>query len=192
MKNILTLVILGFMATACSSGDKLDCQKKSASKLGFEDGERGLSEDNGLEVKRTCEKKDVTISLADYKSGWIRGIQKYCSPKYAFKLGKEGKDKKAYENCPVEMKDSFAANYKRGLKFAELNDEIEDYEKDLKKLEKKKVKLEETVAKIEETNQKLDAINQEIGEVQAKKERISETVRKVNADGGGLEYIILD
>jgi len=193
MKKQLSLIVTAtlFMGiNACSTGQKISCTEKTANQLGFADGKKGLTENEGLNVQKYCKEKGVEISLADYKSGWIQGIQKYCSPKKAFALGKQSKESNL-ENCPVELKRTFEKNYARGEQYSSLSKDIKNYEDDIADLKNRKVELQKAIAKISETNEELEIVSKKIDEIELKKERISKTVKKMNTEGA-LNYIILD
>lgn len=141
----MLIVFFVFAQLGCAMSKKA-CTKKNWNKQGYSDGILGKPSTDILDAQKVCAEKDVQIPLTDYKEGWVRGVEKYCSTENAYKLGVAG-NKTKVKNCPVEFQPAFNESYKKGEAFTQKQKKIaelekraakqaKDYSKEIKELKK--------------------------------------------------------
>lgn len=142
MHNSIKFFLLFLLFTSCENFKKIDCRGENWEYLGYRDGLSGKAQESGLIVKNTCEQRSYEVSLKEYKTGWLQGIEKYCSAKSAFKLGLANSYANE-RNCPVEMQPKFEKNYNNGLDLLETINKRDLYENkgEIDSLEEKKNNL---------------------------------------------------
>jgi len=147
------------LISACSTGPSLQetCTATDWRSEGYKTGVKGESADHVLNTEKKCSKEGYSVSVVDYKEGWLKGIEKYCSPDNAFKLGVKG-DEATPKNCPVELRTKFNENYKRAENYlenkkviAKKEKEISDLKQSVSQLEQEKTKLIDEQSKIEQS-----------------------------------------
>jgi len=161
--RIAAQLSIAFLLVSCSSGPdlKTKCTATDWNKKGFEAGVKGESAKNILKTQKKCAKEGYQVSVVDYKEGWLKGIEKYCSTGNAFEIGLEGK-KANSQNCPVELRPKFDANYKRAenyldnkSKIEEKTEQISDLRSEINSLESERQKLITEQSEIEAKADKL-------------------------------------
>jgi len=130
----LLLLCFAFVQFGCAQSKK-SCLNTDWNKRGYEDGIAGKPSNGILADQKACADKEVEIPILDYKKGWTRGVERYCSTDHAYKLGLENK-KTNVKNCPIEFQLIFNRSYKKGRDYTETQKKIKELEK--KKAEQSK------------------------------------------------------
>lgn len=174
MMKKICLGLLMFTMSGCFGKKSLNCSSIDWTRKGLDDGKLGFDEVKVLELKKKCEEQGVEASVVDYKEGWLLGIEIYCSPQNAFKLGREGQKALEKNNCPVEFKTNFAESFKLGKELKEINDLLEPLNVKAKNLKQEKSELEK---KINENRREISKVENKIFEYSQKKENLKSLSR---------------
>lgn len=167
LKVIFTLGLVSVFA-GCASNVKNACETRDWREYGVEQGRKGVAEDHVLAKEKQCAKAKIEIPIAEYKEGWLVGINEYCGTDNAFDLGKK-KAKHSATSCPVELRPAFDEAYAKGLKLADINKEISGVENQIEATKKEKSNVKERMSKIEG---KLDNLDEKESKLQSKKESL--------------------
>jgi len=145
--------------SACSSGAKLEkkCTTTNWESEGYSDGVKGESSKHILKTQKTCAKEGYKVSVVEYKEGWLKGIEKYCSAQNGYELGLKADKKPKVSNCPVELRSNFDANYARAEKYLQTKEKIDNKEQEITKLKDSVAKLEQEKTKLIDQQSKIEA-----------------------------------
>lgn len=148
------VALVFFMVTEAHAISESKCRSNDWFAVGREYGIKGEAEDKVLKDQASCQKKGVEIPLEQYKKGWLMGINDYCSPDNAYKMGVT--KKKPAKNCPLVMKPTFDQFYGWGTNAAKIEKDIAKTDKDLKSKKKSLEKAQKDVRKYDKEVEKLE------------------------------------
>ncbi len=119
--------------TGCAQLSPKECMVRDWYEQGRIDGSQGLSSARLEEHLNSCPDVASHPETSDvYKNGWNAGLTQYCSPSNGFELGAAGK---SYEKvCPVILERVFLAEYEKGQKLLELENQNAEIESELAQL----------------------------------------------------------
>lgn len=119
----LASLALAVLITGCASGlSKEECQLADWRTIGYEDGVRGLPQSRIAEHRKDCAEHNVALNLDAYRSGWEQGVQSYCQPGNAYRLGRSGG--KYGGICPAGLETVFLQAYGHGREIHVLETEV--------------------------------------------------------------------
>jgi len=118
-QRILFFISLPLLLAGCTNQSLIktltskSCPHHDWYRLGYTEGLQGKPI---KQLKTTFPDCDSTFILEQtaYESGWQEGINQYCIPQNALRLGKMGQTNKA--TCPLDKQEAFVAAWKKALK----------------------------------------------------------------------------
>lgn len=91
MKNILTLLLISFVLSACTSLSIEDCATINWQQRGYDEAKRGFSLKQYQEYVEECRDVGGVIpSKSEYSAGHYRGAQEFCTAISGYAYGKSG------------------------------------------------------------------------------------------------------
>jgi hypothetical protein len=107
--------ILVLAALACADNatvSESQCAAGDWQTIGYRDGAIGYRSTRLLAHQDACVQHGVIPDRNEYMLGWEQGIQEFCDPNNAFRVGNTG----ARHNnvCPPDQRDDFLESYKEG------------------------------------------------------------------------------
>jgi hypothetical protein len=125
----LTLLLLAVLAifflSSCATLKKDDCVEGNWSGIGFNDAAAGLKSASQFGAhSKACAKYKIAPNVALYKSGYNKGLLKFCTTNNGYQ---HGTDKKEYFGvCPNTTQPEFLKGYLAGLDTAaiQLSEEL--------------------------------------------------------------------
>lgn len=113
--------------SSCATLKKSDCVEGNWSGIGFNDATAGLKSSSQFRAHaKACSKHKITPNVADYSSGYQKGLAQFCTTTNGYK---RGIDKSEYYGvCPLAIQNNFLKGYLSGLNTAtiELTEDIAD------------------------------------------------------------------
>ncbi len=128
--SVLLSVALAASITGCASGlSKEECQLADWRTIGYEDGVRGLPQSRIAAHRKDCAEHSVALDLDAYRGGWEQGVQSYCQPGNAYRLGRSGS--KYSGVCPTALETVFLQAYAHGRQIHVLESEVKRLQRTL-------------------------------------------------------------
>ena len=108
--------------SGCATMSKDECRAADWYTIGFEDGARGSDADRIGQHREACAKHGVTPDLERYQSGRDAGLDGFCQPSRAYRLGASG----GYYNgvCKPELEADFLPAYRDGHRLYQLQRKV--------------------------------------------------------------------
>lgn len=114
---------LAVLIAGCASGlSREECQLADWRTIGYEDGLRGLPQSRIGGHRKACAEYGVALNLDAYRGGWEQGVQSYCQPGNAYRLGRAGSKYSAV--CPAGLEPGFLQAYGQGREIYALESEV--------------------------------------------------------------------
>lgn len=165
----VSILLLG----GCASLSKNQCQTAEWGALGERDAYDGLGRERLGEHVKACDKHGIVPDRDTYRTGYDRGLQRFCQPQRGFDYGRAGS---TYRNtCPVELDAGFQLGYRQGKALyseehhkSGLESRIREAEKNLKKAssDEERAKLRAQLRDLDqdliESNRKLRRLDEDI------------------------------
>lgn len=175
--KLAMIMIATSMLTSCGGMSKSDCSSDWKER-GRKDGAEGLPSETGLKYQKSCADKVEEFPIAEYKAGWLVGIESYCSPQKAYDKGVKDKDRNS-EVCPIEFRSTYDKNYERGQNFSKTQEEIKDVKKEIKDLENKKSNYK---SKISDTDDEMDSLESKTEKLKSRLQTIEAKASEVKLE----------
>ena len=88
--SLLGLVLISsIFVTSCASSLKKKCEATNWAQYGESVAKRGQRVSSDTFIQE-CEKEEVNIDRALLSNGYKKGLEEYCTPDFAYRLGKQG------------------------------------------------------------------------------------------------------
>jgi hypothetical protein len=110
-----TLILLTLTVTAltgCASMSQNECTTADWRTIGYEDGAAGYGSERMAQHRKACADHGVRLDLDAYQAGRTLGLNEYCQPQNAYRVGSYGSSYKGV--CPAELEPAFVAAYEAG------------------------------------------------------------------------------
>jgi hypothetical protein len=128
--SALAYLALAASITGCASGlSKEECQLADWRTIGYEDGVRGLPQSRIAVHRKDCAEHSVALDLDAYRGGWEQGVQSYCQPGNAYRLGRSGSNYSGV--CPATLETVFLQAYAHGREIHVLESEVKRLQRTL-------------------------------------------------------------
>lgn len=183
-----TLLGMGVMAVClaglagCAAVSKEQCIAGDWSELGEAHASVGKPSDHLDEVVKSCGKHGITPNTDAYRSGWLRGLQNYCTPLNGFTLGKQNKIKSPI--CPPQMAGGFNEGYRLGHIIWTARDKVDRTESDISSLESRVYDLSEDLDELSCKDKK----GNERKKCKRKRKRLHADLHEAEADLSSARY----
>ncbi len=137
----LSILVPFLLLGGCASMSEEQCRRADWAERGRQDGSRGEPEGRIEAHREACAKAGVAPDVARWRQGWLEGVRNYCTPRWAWQIGTEGR---SYQGACRNFDEAvFLRWYRAGQDVRktrsereERQREIEQAEKDLKKAQK--------------------------------------------------------
>jgi len=96
----------------CSSLSQTECQSADWKTIGYEDGARGARQARAEEHRKSCAKHGVAFEREDWEHGSARGLEIFCTPQNAVRIGLRGGENNGV--CPPEAELEFGSHWRAG------------------------------------------------------------------------------
>ena len=96
----------------CSSLSQTECLSGNWREIGYGDGTRGARQERADQHAKACAKHGVTFDRERWQSGYLRGLELYCTPENAVKTGLNGGEYTGV--CPPESDLAFTSHWRAG------------------------------------------------------------------------------
>jgi len=203
MKNLLILITIPFIFSACSSLTVEDCAMTDWQQKGYDEAKRGFNLEQYEEYAKECKEIGGVIpSKAKYSTGHYKGTQEFCTVLSGYAYGKGG----GYysQSCSDWNLDAteFLKGYNSGKEYYSAEKHID---KKVEELDDHRTSMEDAQFKIKNSTERLskpELTQQEKNdlkiEIQKQKSRYNDLLRsegryieKVEKAKRELEYIVL-
>ena len=125
---MLLMVLLG----GCASLSQSECISADWYDLGVHNALEGQKSDYVAEHFKACSEYQITPDLVEYKLGWMKGIQKFCTAQSAWRFGLT---RHQYQNtCSITEEQQFIPAYRLAKKILAKRSEINEHSSDLRRL----------------------------------------------------------
>jgi len=177
------LVVL--LLQGCATLDREQCQVADWHLIGYQDGVLGKPASTIGDYRKDCAKHAVVPDLAAWQAGRAEGLEEYCKPDNAFRLGRSGHAYPAV--CPEPVAAPYREAYEDGRAIFLARSEVRDTHEQIHRRErefdvlqeKKHHKLTDLVRdglrkeerllllyEIHDIDQEIDALNAEIADLE--------------------------
>lgn len=129
--NKLHFALLALALVGCSHIAKRECMVRDWYEQGRIDGSQGRGSDRLAGHLSSCSDSPEEVSQV-YINGWNAGLTQYCSPQNGFELGAAGRSYS--EVCPPLLERVFLAEYQKGQKLLQLEEQNARIESELANL----------------------------------------------------------
>lgn len=153
MRNILILLMLPFVFTACSSLTVEDCAMTDWQQRGYDEAKRGFKLEQYNEYAQECKEiGGVAPSKAKYSTGHYKGTQEFCTTLSGYAYGKDG----GYYNQSCSDWNLDATNFLKGYSAGkEIYAAEKSIDKAVKELEAHRTSMDDAQYKIRYNTEKL-------------------------------------
>ena len=128
----LTLLVL--LLQGCATLDRDQCQVADWRLIGYQDGVQGKPSSIIGTYREDCAKHAVVPDLDAWQAGRVQGLQEYCTPANAFRIGRSGH---AYPGvCPGPADAAFESAYGDGRAIYLARSEVKDTHAQIHRREK--------------------------------------------------------
>ena len=160
--RIIGIIIFSqLVLTGCASMSEAECSAANWELRGDDDAMKGKPRDHVNEHTKACAEFDVTPNLVEYRRGWNRGAEEYCTRGNGWNVGISGA---SYQHtCPADLEAEFYGAYRlavdlqrKKLAARDFRTELEEVKRQLnedkmddderKKLKKKRKRLRKDLA----------------------------------------------
>jgi hypothetical protein len=104
--------LLAAVLCGCSSLSETECQSANWKEIGYEDGARGARPARADDHTKACSKHGVAFDREAWQRGYARGLEQYCTPQNAVRIGLRGADYGGV--CPPEADLQFSSHWRAG------------------------------------------------------------------------------
>ena len=133
MLRITFLVLLALGLNGCASLSKEQCLAGSWSQIGQSDGRQGYKLTSLDAHFKACAEHGIRPNPQEYKQGYNKGINIYCSPTNGRHVGEAGRS--YHYVCPADKEAAFLRQYRYGKELYEAQKKIDSARSDLKEKE---------------------------------------------------------
>ncbi|QFI53760.1 DUF2799 domain-containing protein [Aeromonas simiae] len=131
MPSRLLILTLPLLLGACSTLSEEECRNASWYNLGYQDGERGRTQQEIPKYRESCNEYGVKVDETEWKRGYQKGLELFCIPELAYSKGRDGVEYLGV--CPNDA--SFLKQYQRGRDEYLLNQRIAELQDELRRLD---------------------------------------------------------
>lgn len=126
MRFVLVATASTMLLAGCASMSKSECLYADWQAIGFEDGSVGMPASAVSSRRQACAKAGVTPDMDAYLAGRDQGLQEYCTPGNAFRVGENGGGYSGV--CARHDEASFLDQYRVGARLYLLRDKLRSAE----------------------------------------------------------------
>lgn len=112
------------LVAACDTISEDQCQAGDWRSIGFADGAAGRAPDTINTHARTCANVGVVPDAAAWNAGRAEGLQQYCTPQNAYRIGRNGTSLAPY--CPAGQREALNRANRTGIQYYEVGLEINE------------------------------------------------------------------
>lgn len=138
---ILGIMTSSLMVVGCASMSKAECQIADWYQVGTKDGSQGHDWNRLASHAKACAKVGITPDRDAWERGRQVGLQSYCTPANAYRVGSQGSSLKNV--CPVELQDQLNRATSYGNSVYRLKRNLDNGKKELITLKDQLKKLQE-------------------------------------------------
>lgn len=120
--GLVAAAALALVLQGCASMSKDECLTADWYAIGYESGIRGQREAQISEHRKACAEYGVTPNLASYLRGREAGLQKFCTPRNGYRLGRAGRGYAGV--CPAALDSDFLQSYRAGRELYDIEQNI--------------------------------------------------------------------
>lgn len=112
--GIFCLVACMALSTGCTIITKHTCHNLDLYDMGLNDALAGQEKADMYPQIERCRKVDIHLKAANYAAGYVSGLNQYCQPNHAYRLGTSGVE--FHSICPRNKMDQANSAWRRGLR----------------------------------------------------------------------------
>ncbi len=133
MKPVYFLSAAALMVASCAPISEDECRGGDWGSIGLEDGKDGRPASILTKYAETCAEFGVAPDQATYLQARAAGLQFYCTPENAYKVGRSGD--RLNTVCEPQIQQSIRPAYNKGRKYYEINEEMQALENRIDELQ---------------------------------------------------------
>lgn len=118
---------------ACASLNEEACRSGDWASIGYNDGVRGRAESYIIEHREACGEFGITPNMSVWSQNRIEGLKLYCTQDNAYSVGRRGRE--LNNVCPVDQSGNLRLANFFGLRYYEIDREINAISNDRKKIQ---------------------------------------------------------
>lgn len=119
------------VTSGCATLSEEECRSADWLNIGFEDGLKGYSASRIADHRKACAKHAVSPDLNRYEKGRLKGLQTYCQPRNAYRIGT--RNGRYGGVCPKRLEKPFLQAIEEGRRVYRLNQSVRAESSRLKK-----------------------------------------------------------
>lgn len=135
IRPLLSILTAGLLLGGCATMSPEECQTADWRDVGLRDGLQGLPLSHLDERIGDCAEAGVTVNGALYRQGRQEGLQSYCQPDNATRLGLDGQDYRGV--CPASVDAEFRRRHGVAREVHAARKELRDLDTRRDELEKR-------------------------------------------------------
>jgi len=135
MLRISFLIMLALGLNGCASLSKEQCLAGNWSQIGQSDGRQGYKLASLDAHFKACAEHGIRPNPQEYKQGYNKGLNTYCTPTNARHVGEAGNT--YHYVCPADKEEAFLRQYRYGKELREAQNKIDSARSDLESKEEK-------------------------------------------------------
>jgi hypothetical protein len=134
--RIIGIIIFSqLVLTGCTTMSEAECGAANWELRGDDDAMHGKRRDYVNEHTKACAKFDVTPNLVDYRRGWDRGAEEYCTRSNGWNVGISGAS--YHHTCPADLEAEFYGAYRIAVNIHRKKSAVSDIETELQEIKQK-------------------------------------------------------
>jgi len=122
--KLFSLISISIILASCATLTQSECQNADWKSIGLDDGSRGRNVTYIQKHSKTCKEYGEKTDVAQYQSGYMAGLARYCTASNGYWLGENGHVFK--DVCPVEFGGDYRKGYDKGYRFYRAMDRDRD------------------------------------------------------------------
>lgn len=184
LKNVAVMALGLLVLSGCASLSQEECQTGDWHGIGYRDGLQGKNESYLAEHQKACSEYQVSLNLEQYLQGREKGLQSYCQPENATRLGRNGAT--YHYVCPKSLEASFLDYYQSGREYYLQKQRVRSVERDIAQYKRQKKKISEQIIEKE-----VRLVSEGITSAERRKllDEIRELEKTLDPDGTDLEQL---
>jgi len=126
----VVLLAAGGFLSGCTTLSQSDCLSADWENMGYEDGQKGLSEARFAGYAEACIRHDIVADPVAYGRGRERGLTIYCTGPNGFEIGRSGQPYQGV--CPKHLEDDFISARNLGRNVGRVEQAIDSAESNVR------------------------------------------------------------
>lgn len=132
---IAIMAVLPVALTGCATLSEGECRTADWYQIGLQDGGDGYTRARLHKHSEACSAYGVRPNPERYYAGRQKGLERYCTPRNGFIVGREGKPYR--DVCPPGTQGAFLDEYRAGYTMHEVDQRIDAVERDIDRTERR-------------------------------------------------------